>query len=218
MMRIELISAVIAVTEDVDDIAAAYRSYRPALAGLGRPVEFIYVVDGPMPQGDAGAARAEGRRRADRDPVLRDAVRRGRRPHGGLPPRRRRRRVHADPAGRGGAGRRCRGCWRRWRPAISSSRGASSAPASRRRSAAQVRAHRQRAVRHLAAGHPLRRAGDARRGGQGADHLRQPVPVPAAAGPGAGLRRARARPAGRAPAATGRRGRCGSTSACCSTS
>ncbi len=50
MMRIELISAVIAVTEDVADIAAAYRAYRPALASLGKPVEFIYVVDGPMPQ------------------------------------------------------------------------------------------------------------------------------------------------------------------------
>src|SRR5215213_7070633 len=50
MMRIELISAVIAVTEDVDDIAAAYRSYRQALAGLGKPVEFIYVVDGAMPR------------------------------------------------------------------------------------------------------------------------------------------------------------------------
>jgi hypothetical protein len=50
MMRIELISAVVAVTEVVDDIAAAYRSYRPALASLGKPVEFIYVVDGPMPK------------------------------------------------------------------------------------------------------------------------------------------------------------------------
>jgi Glycosyl transferase family 2 len=50
MMRIELISAVIAVTRDVDDIAAAYHSYRPALTSLGKPVEFIYVVDGPMPR------------------------------------------------------------------------------------------------------------------------------------------------------------------------
>jgi hypothetical protein len=62
MMRIELISAVIAVTEDVDDIAAAYRSYRSALAGLGKPVEFIYVVDGPMPRAMQAlrALKAEG--------------------------------------------------------------------------------------------------------------------------------------------------------------
>src|SRR5918993_4226347 len=50
MMRIELVSVVVPVTEDVDDIAAAHRSYRPALAKLGRPVEFIYVVDGPSPR------------------------------------------------------------------------------------------------------------------------------------------------------------------------
>jgi hypothetical protein len=50
MMRIELVSAVVPVTEDVDDIAAAHRRYRPALAKLGRPVEFIYVVDGPRPR------------------------------------------------------------------------------------------------------------------------------------------------------------------------
>ena len=34
MMRIELISVVVAVTTEVDDIAAAYRSYRPVLAPL----------------------------------------------------------------------------------------------------------------------------------------------------------------------------------------
>ena len=50
MMRIELISAVVVVTRDTGDISTAYRSYRPALARLGRPVEFIYVVDGPMPR------------------------------------------------------------------------------------------------------------------------------------------------------------------------
>ena len=50
MIRIELISAVIVVTRDGDDIAAAHRAYRPALARLGRPLEMIYVVDGPLPQ------------------------------------------------------------------------------------------------------------------------------------------------------------------------
>ena len=34
MTRIELISAVIVVTRDGDDIAAAHRAYRPALARL----------------------------------------------------------------------------------------------------------------------------------------------------------------------------------------
>ena len=38
MMRIELISVVVAVTKEVDDIAAAYRSYRPVLARFGKPV------------------------------------------------------------------------------------------------------------------------------------------------------------------------------------
>ena len=41
MMRIELISVVVVVTRDTGDIAAAYRSYRPVLARLGRPVEYI---------------------------------------------------------------------------------------------------------------------------------------------------------------------------------
>jgi hypothetical protein len=50
MTRIELISAVVVVTRDSDDIASAYRAYRPALARLGWPVEFIYVVDGPLPR------------------------------------------------------------------------------------------------------------------------------------------------------------------------
>jgi glycosyltransferase involved in cell wall biosynthesis len=50
MTRIELISAVIVVTRDDDDIAAAHRAYRPALARLGRPLEMIYVVDGPLPR------------------------------------------------------------------------------------------------------------------------------------------------------------------------
>ena len=51
MMRIELISAV-----DRRDRATSttsrrpHRAYRPALAGLGQPVEFIYVIDGPMPR------------------------------------------------------------------------------------------------------------------------------------------------------------------------
>ena len=50
MTRIELISAVIVVARDSDDIAAAHRAYRPALARLGRPLEMIYVVDGPQPR------------------------------------------------------------------------------------------------------------------------------------------------------------------------
>lgn len=50
MMRIELISVVVAVTKEVDDIAAAYRSYRPVLARFGKPLEFIYVLDGPLPR------------------------------------------------------------------------------------------------------------------------------------------------------------------------
>ena len=50
MTRIELISAIVVVTRDTDDIAQTHRAYRPALAKLGRPLEFIYVVDGPMPR------------------------------------------------------------------------------------------------------------------------------------------------------------------------
>src|SRR3954447_14433468 len=50
MMRIELISVVVVVTRDTGDIAAAYRSYCPVLGRLGRPIEFIYVVDGQMPR------------------------------------------------------------------------------------------------------------------------------------------------------------------------
>ena len=49
-MRIELISAVVPVDLDLDDVATAYRSYREALRPLGKPVEFIYVLDGPMPK------------------------------------------------------------------------------------------------------------------------------------------------------------------------
>ena len=50
MTRIELISAIVVVTRDTDDIAQTHRAYRPALAKLGRPLEFVYVVDGPMPR------------------------------------------------------------------------------------------------------------------------------------------------------------------------
>lgn len=49
-MRIELISAVVPVERDLDDIAATYRSYRQVLGQLGKPVEFIYVLDGPTPK------------------------------------------------------------------------------------------------------------------------------------------------------------------------
>ena len=65
MMRIELISVVVVVTRDTGDIAAAYRSYRPVLARLGRPVEYIYVVDGQMPQ----AMRALRELKAAGEPV-----------------------------------------------------------------------------------------------------------------------------------------------------
>lgn len=50
MLPIELLSVVVPVTHDITEIAQPYQSYRRALAGLGRPVEFIYVLDGPMPQ------------------------------------------------------------------------------------------------------------------------------------------------------------------------
>jgi hypothetical protein len=49
-MRIELISVVVPVTRDLDDVTSAYRSYRRVLAPFGKPVEFIYVLDGLMPQ------------------------------------------------------------------------------------------------------------------------------------------------------------------------
>ncbi|MFO1075232.1 MAG: glycosyltransferase [Geminicoccaceae bacterium] len=49
-MRIELISAVVPVDHDQDDVATTFRSYRQSLAALGRPVEFIFVLDGPMPK------------------------------------------------------------------------------------------------------------------------------------------------------------------------
>jgi hypothetical protein len=48
MMRIELISVVVPVTRDLD-VTSAYRSYRRVLASFGKPVEFIYVLDGLMP-------------------------------------------------------------------------------------------------------------------------------------------------------------------------
>ena len=50
MTRIELISAIVVVTHDTDDLAQTHQAYRPALARLGRPLEFIYVIDGPMPR------------------------------------------------------------------------------------------------------------------------------------------------------------------------
>jgi hypothetical protein len=56
-MRIELISAVVPVTQDPGDLTPAYHAYRRALARLGKPVEFIYVLDGPLP-GVMAALRA----------------------------------------------------------------------------------------------------------------------------------------------------------------
>lgn len=54
-MRIELISAVLPIDLDLDpeDVVTAYRGYREALRPLGKPVEFIYVLDGPMPRARA---------------------------------------------------------------------------------------------------------------------------------------------------------------------
>jgi hypothetical protein len=46
MTRIELV----VVSRDTDDLALAHRAYRPALTRLGRPLELIYVLDGPMPR------------------------------------------------------------------------------------------------------------------------------------------------------------------------
>jgi hypothetical protein len=53
MMRIELISVVVPVTQDLD-VTPAYQSYRRVLAQYGKPVEFIYVLDGLMPQAAQG--------------------------------------------------------------------------------------------------------------------------------------------------------------------
>ena len=50
MLPIELVSIVVPVTHDLSDVAQPYQGYRRALAQLGRPVEFIYVLDGPLPQ------------------------------------------------------------------------------------------------------------------------------------------------------------------------
>jgi hypothetical protein len=61
-MRIELISAVVPVEQEHDDVASTYRSYRRVLGELGKPVEFIYVLDGPLPKTMAAlrALRAAG--------------------------------------------------------------------------------------------------------------------------------------------------------------
>lgn len=53
-MRIELISAVVPIDVDLDDVATAYHGYRRVLGTLGKPVEFIYVLDGPKPRARAG--------------------------------------------------------------------------------------------------------------------------------------------------------------------
>jgi glycosyltransferase involved in cell wall biosynthesis len=44
------ISAIIPIGGRYGDIAALYREYRSALAALGRPTEFIFVLDGPRPK------------------------------------------------------------------------------------------------------------------------------------------------------------------------
>ena len=89
-------------------------AYRPALAELGRPVEFIYVVDGPMPR----AMQALRALKAAGEPIeilsFATAVRRVGRADRGLPPRRRRRRLHPHPRGRRSHRTCCRACSRRW--------------------------------------------------------------------------------------------------------
>lgn len=65
MMPIELISVVVPVTQDCADIEAAYQSYRTVLGSFGKPVEFIYVLDGAMPR----AARTLRGLRAAGEPV-----------------------------------------------------------------------------------------------------------------------------------------------------
>jgi undecaprenyl-phosphate 4-deoxy-4-formamido-L-arabinose transferase len=46
------LSAIIPVGGRHGDLAALYREYRSALAGLGRTVEFIFVLDGPRPKAE----------------------------------------------------------------------------------------------------------------------------------------------------------------------
>lgn len=50
MIPIELISVVVPVVQDLDDVAATYQGYRQALARFKKPLEFIYVLDGPTPR------------------------------------------------------------------------------------------------------------------------------------------------------------------------
>ncbi len=44
------LSAIIPVGGRHGDLAALYREYRSALAGVGRNIEFIFVLDGPRPK------------------------------------------------------------------------------------------------------------------------------------------------------------------------
>ena len=167
-------------------IAATARS----LGRLGRPIEFIYVVDGQMPRADRRRCASSRRRRADRDPLLRDAVRRGRGAHGGLPARRRRRRVHADAEVQVDARalpRLARGA-RRQRPGGGRAACHRGEPQPR----PQARPHRQRAcsaprLQDIRCGVRAMRAEVAKE----LTALRQPAPLPAAARPGAGLRASR---------------------------
>lgn len=50
MLPIELVSVVIPVADDIGDIDRSHHGYRRALARLGKPLEFIYVLDGPLPR------------------------------------------------------------------------------------------------------------------------------------------------------------------------
>jgi hypothetical protein len=54
-----LITVLVAVTSD-EDLAAGHAVYRAALAPLGRPLEFIYVLDGALPQARRSAEALAG--------------------------------------------------------------------------------------------------------------------------------------------------------------
>ena len=201
MTRIELISAVIVVTRDTATSPRPIAAYRPALARLGRPLEFIYVVDGPLPR----ATQALRALKAAGEPVEILSF--------------------ATPFGESAAltvgfrhaagdvvftltpevaGRRptcCRGCSRRWTAATSwwRARDVRRSRRARRKFDQAVNALFGTSLHDIRCGVRVMR----RRGRQGADRLRQPAPLPAAAGAGAGLRRARARTCRRCAPASG---------------
>ena len=108
--------------------------------------------------------------------------------------------LHGRAAGR--APPTCRrAAWRRWTAPTSWWRAAASVREPPRRRKLDQRG--QRACSAPRSATSARRPGDARRGRQRADALRQPAPLPAAAGPGAGLPRDRDRPRQRSAPASG---------------